>query len=1035
MNTKDFYTVYTEYTPSTMDLAKYYNSSNSHNNNIIAVVTRNQTLGRGRGGSIWQQADLSVLENKSTGDLRFYNDLTEIMVSSLDFLPLTLIVPSSKIKVPFEWITALVSSALLDALESTGNFIKSIIHGFSYSSNSILCIKWPNDLILLNKNTTATEYKKISGILCETSSQSGKIGDIFIGIGLNFFSKPDLDKAISFWESLFSQELNKNERRELNKLLKDREFKKAIITNLCDNFKKEFLDLICSERNTTQIKSIVQSRSIPIGTFISVDKGTKKGEFLGLDDNGGLLLSGNRNSILSGEVSIDNPVKLKTTQPNFVNLEKKSAPVLAIDFGNTTIHSTYQATNSKLYYANIAYENVISENGNRIRDSLKPLVEGLLVDRKEKIDFIYTSVNTPEKTKNSIQKIREYFKSLFPEIIFNEIKLTEQDIFSCIDISGNFEIGRLGADRALKFLFAANEAKKQNINILTFSFGTAVTCEGVSSNLSILENFIFPGIQMALNAINHFTALVPLFKANPELFQANDSIWNQEIYVQRGVFLSTAASVIATIEMHQPCKCYFSGGNSDSVLKIIELMYPNKNYNIEILPNIETEVIIKNKDNILKKQKEFELQKKNLINENILKIKNIIEEKKSINLQEQFKDKSISDIAKTMLKARDPKSIIRTAELNEKDFRKIGSHIEGLQTEERLDSYMANKFQFHNRETWRERIEKGEVKIEHGAHNKNREKIHLNKVKPTYKIKNFDQVWLFHPPEYEPDIIENIEVIYDNGDVCVFSKPPNMVIHAAGIYGKNTFVNIAQKMGYGDCAAVHRIDRETSGILACARKSETRNIISEAFRQGNVDKMYLAVTKGKNNLPEKFRVTLPIGEPEHSLIRLKLWINGKSSQNAETWFAKLSEFQDYTLYACLPQTGRTNQIRIHLAAIGQWIVGDKMYHPNEQVFLEFYEKGYTDWVHEQTIFPRHMLHNTAIEIVGDSNISNIIEEPIVCELSEDMLNSGIVKKLLEQGKIPINKNEQRSFFKNIFIQLNNLNFQSFPEISEGGHIQ
>ncbi|WGL61182.1 type III pantothenate kinase [Pigmentibacter sp. JX0631] len=1031
MNTKDFYTIYTEYTPSTMDLAKHYKNSHD-NNNIIAVVTRNQTFGRGRGGSVWQQADLSILDNQSTAELKYYSDLTDIMASSLDFLPLTLIVPASRVKVPFEWITALVSCALLDALTTTGNFIKSTIHGLPFASNSILCIKWPNDLIFFNKNISNTEYKKVSGILCETSSQSGKIGDIFIGIGLNFFSKPDLDKAISFWESIFSNELNKNERRELNKLLKDLDFKKAIVTKFCDNFKKEFIDLLFSERNSSQIKSIVQSRSIPHGTFISVDKGTRKGEFIGLDDNGGLLLSGNRNSILSGNISIENPVNIKTKSS--LNIELKSAPVFAIDFGNTTIHTTYQATNSKLYHANISYETIASENGTILRDSFKPLVEGLLADRKEKIELIYTTVNTAEKTKNSIQKIKDYFKSLFPEIIFNEIKLTEQDIFSCINISGNFEISRLGADRALKFLFAANEAKKQNINVLTFSFGTAVTCEGVSSKLGILENFVFPGIQMALNAINHFTALVPLFKANPELFQANNSLWNQEIYVQRGVFLSTAASVIATIEMHQPCKCYFSGGNSDSVLKIIELMYPNKNYNIEILPNIETEVIIKNKDNILKKQKEFELQKKHLINENILKIKNIIEEKKSINLQEQFKDKSISDIAKTMLKARDPKSIIRTAELNDNDFRKIGTHIEGLQSEERLDSYMANKFQFHNRETWRERIEKGEVKIEHGAHNKNREKIHLNKVKPTYKIKNFDQVWLFHPPEYEPDIIENIDVIYDNGDVCVFSKPPNMVIHAAGIYGKNTFVNIAQKMGYGDCAAVHRIDRETSGILACARKSETRNIISEAFRQGKVDKMYIAVTKGENDLPEKFRVTLPIGEPEQSLIRLKLWINGKSSQNAETWFAKLSQHEDYTLYACLPQTGRTNQIRIHLAAIGQWIVGDKMYHPNEQVFLEFYEKGYTDWVHEQTLFPRHMLHNTAINIAGESNISTSLEQPIVCELSEDMLNFDIVKKLLERAKIPINKIEQRSFFKNIFIQLNKVNFQNFPEISEGGYL-
>ena len=70
---------------------------------------------------------------------------------------------------------------------------------------------------------------------------------------------------------------------------------------------------------------------------------------------------------------------------------------------------------------------------------------------------------------------------------------------------------------------------------------------------------------MALNAINHFTALV--FQTNPLLFQANENNWDQEIYVQRGVFLSTAASVLATIEMHSPVNTSFSGGNAETVLK------------------------------------------------------------------------------------------------------------------------------------------------------------------------------------------------------------------------------------------------------------------------------------------------------------------------------------------------------------------------------------------------------------------------------------------------------------------------------------
>ncbi len=1034
MNNKDFFTVFTEYTPSTMDLARLHQSSHYHNNNIVAVVTRNQTSGRGRGGSVWQQANLTSTDNHQTAPLNYSQELNEVMLTNLDFLPITLIMPATRIKVPYEWVTVLISCAITDALAATENFIKSILQGLPFAENKLLCIKWPNDIILMNNIDSQNNFKKICGILCETSSQGNKIGDFYIGIGLNFFSTPEIEQAISFWDSLFTTDINKNTRRELNKLLKSPDFKKAVISKFCDNFKKEILDYLCNTRSKEQIKSIVLERSLPLGTVISVDKGTRQGAFQGLDDSGGLLLAGNKTPIIAGEISLKDK-QVKKVEPT--KEVSKVSPIFAIDFGNTTIHTAYKSSNSNLYYSNIPYDSLISGTSSILREIFKPLLDGLIIDRKEKIDFLYTTVNTPEKTKLSIQKMKDYFKSLFPEMIFNEIKISENDIFNCVSITGNFEIGRLGADRALKFLFAAEEAKKQKKNIITFSFGTAVTCEGVAENSSILENFIFPGVQMALNAINHFTALVPLFQADPLQFEAKERIWNQEIYVQRGVFLSTAASVIATIEMHAPCKCYFSGGNAEAIFNIIKEIYPNKKFDIEILPNIETDVLIKFKQKLLKTYIESELSKKNIINNNIAKIKNILEEKENKNvttLTTQFNDQNISAVAKTMLKARDPKAIVRNIEPKQEDFRKIGSHIENLKSEERIDAYMALNFQFHNRETWRERISNGEVLVEHGAHIKNREKIHLNKVKPTYKIKNFDQIWLFHPPEYEPDIIDNIDIVYDDGDVCVFAKPPNMVIHAAGIYGKNTFVNVAAKMGYQNCAAVHRIDRETSGILACARKSETRNFISEAFRQGNIKKMYLAVAKGKNNLPEKFRVSLPIGEPENSLIRLKLWVNGKLSQQAETWFAKLATYDDYTLYACLPQTGRTNQIRIHLAAIGQWIVGDKMYHPNEQVFIEFYEKGYTDWVHEQTIFPRHMLHNAGLMLNEANKTTAFSAQPIICELYSDMMASDIVKNLFKKAKIPLDKDKQRDFFKQIFIELNNTNFQHYPDIQLGENV-
>jgi 23S rRNA pseudouridine1911/1915/1917 synthase len=1020
MDKNDFFTIYTETTSSTMDFAKDFIHKNKIQNQIIAFMSKNQTHGRGRGGTTWHtnSENSNLKNNNNVSKEIYYNNLLSAIENEADFTPITFFFPKNRIKIPLNWITSLIGCSIFDALKTTERFIQTIIPELSINSKKEIYIKWPNDIIFLknDEKSNTKSYKKICGILTETSSSQKEIGDFYIGIGLNFFSHPNLENSGSFWESLFFLEQNKSVKKEINKKLKSQEFRKAVLNKFCSSLMQEILDYLSTSRAIDQIKTIVIARSLPIGTLLSVDKGSIIGTFLGLDDNSQLLLE-NHAPIISGEVeykevplNINTKTKIKTT-----NYE---TPTIAIDFGNTNAHFSFNDFQNKSYNINIPYDILLNDYKNGLRKALNSLSTKFVQEKFKTIDLLYSTVIKSDKTQACLSNIKKYFQFLFPEISFNEIQVTEKDIFECIDLKGNIVAKNLGSDRALKFLFAYETAKEKKENIITFSFGTAVTCEGVSSDLSILENFIFPGIQMAFNAINYYTDLVPLFQANHELFSPKDKLWDQEVYVQRGIFLSTAACVITTLQMHSPCKCYFSGGNAESVLKVINEIFPNHNLNIEISLNVENEMLIKYKKNFLKN------------NQFLNQTSNIIPfQKKNLSSDIDLQPDKISDVLKTMLNARVKKLEDRTTAPRLEDFRKIGSLIENIVNGDRIDLYMANKFHFHNRDTWRTRILNGEVLVEHGAHNKNRKNPFLNKIKPTYKIKNFDQIWLFHPPEYEPDLIDKIDVIFDDGDVCIFSKPPNMVIHAAGIYGKNTFVNIAKKMGYAECSAVHRIDRETSGILTCARKPETRSLISQAFREGNIKKMYIAVTKGTRELPQYFKVKLPIGQPENSLIRLKLWVHGQFPQYAETWFYKIASYNDYNMFACFPQTGRTNQIRIHLAAIGQWIVGDKMYHKNEEVFIKFYEEGYSNWVHEQTLFPRHMLHNTAI-MAQNINLQSLTKKPVICELYSDMMESEIVQNLLSKSKIPKTSVEQQQYFENIFLNTLNLDFTTFPEIQE-----
>ena len=168
-------------------------------------------------------------------------------------------------------------------------------------------------------------------------------------------------------------------------------------------------------------------------------------------------------------------------------------------------------------------------------------------------------------------------------------------------------------------------------------------------------------------------------------------------------------------------------------------------------------------------------------------------------------------------------------------------------------------------------------------------------------------------------------------------------------------------------------------------------------------KMYLAVTRNFVPTPQEFVVNAPIGPALGSQIRLKMWVGDhESTQQATTHFVRLAVVGDYCLYACFPITGRTNQIRVHLAAAGQWIVGDKMYHPNESVFLSYFEHGLSEAVLKAIEVPRQALHNAAIR-ADDQSLGIFSEGPIVCPVAVDLMELRIVRDLLEESRLGLSE--------------------------------
>ncbi len=287
----------------------------------------------------------------------------------------------------------------------------------------------------------------------------------------------------------------------------------------------------------------------------------------------------------------------------------------------------------------------------------------------------------------------------------------------------------------------------------------------------------------------------------------------------------------------------------------------------------------------------------------------------------------------------------------EDTWRSLGCPIETAHAGQRVDVYLATEFPFLTRTSWQKRMDLGEVLI------------NRRKIKSNYKLKFRDQVHFYHPETVEPDVDTNIHVLWQEGAVMAVYKPGNLPMHENGAYRKNTFAHlVAEKIG-AEWSAVHRLDRETSGIVLCGSTTDVRQKLSNDFVSKKITKEYQLIVDGKPDR-ESWHVDGPIGDLVDSKIRIKKWVVD-GGQYAQTDFTveatKTKDGRDFALLRAFPRTGRTNQIRIHAAYSGHWILGDKLYHPNEDVFLDYWEtQQTTEFCVKETLFRRCCLHAAAL---------------------------------------------------------------------------
>jgi 23S rRNA pseudouridine1911/1915/1917 synthase len=228
-------------------------------------------------------------------------------------------------------------------------------------------------------------------------------------------------------------------------------------------------------------------------------------------------------------------------------------------------------------------------------------------------------------------------------------------------------------------------------------------------------------------------------------------------------------------------------------------------------------------------------------------------------------------------------------------------------------------------------------------------------------------------------VLGAFSLIDETDEYLVVDKPPFLLMHPTKPDGRPTlWKELRELLAFeiangGQVSIVNRLDRETSGLVLVAKTSAAARRFGLLMQEQRFEKEYLAVVWDWPDWETKI-VDAPLdrqGKHRQSAIWLKQTIHpfgapARTELFVERRFTRSTACgEKFALVRAIPRTGRTHQIRVHLASVGHAIVGDKIYGPNEKLYLEFIETGWTPALDRQLLLPRHALHAARLAIPGE----------------------------------------------------------------------
>lgn len=274
--------------------------------------------------------------------------------------------------------------------------------------------------------------------------------------------------------------------------------------------------------------------------------------------------------------------------------------------------------------------------------------------------------------------------------------------------------------------------------------------------------------------------------------------------------------------------------------------------------------------------------------------------------------------------------------------------------DERVDKFLSSMLPEQSRSYLQKIIKEGSVLVNGKS------------VKASYRMEDGDEVAIDLPELQEPKIeAEDIplDILYEDADLLMVNKPKGMVVHPSAGHSSGTLVNAVLYHCRGELSGingvmrpgiVHRIDKDTTGALVICKNDYAHNHVAEQLKVHSITRKYRAIVIGVIK-EEEGTVDAPIGR--HPTERKKMAVNEKNGKRAVTHYRVLKRFANHTYIECQLETGRTHQIRVHMASIHHPILGDTVYGPEKN---PFHLEGQT--LHAQVLGLIHPVTGAYVEV-------------------------------------------------------------------------